>query len=93
MNKSHQCINNSFLYSAYGLGYVWDPVNAEANVGDTIRWKWASPPFVTTGARFAVWQVNAGEDRNYNGEGFKSPVPGSFSGKSFESNMRQQPKY
>ena len=67
--------------TAYGLGYGWDPLEAVARVGDIIRWKWASPPFITAGARFGVWQISPGGDQSYDGTGFISPIPGSFTGK------------
>ena len=68
------------LILAYGLGYAWNPDVAVAHVGDTVRWKWASPPFITSGAQFAVWETIGNGTSNYNGMGFRSSRSGSYTG-------------
>lgn len=70
----------SILYVDYGLGYAWDPQVLTIQVGDIVRWTWVSPPFITTGARYAVWQTDGLGGTAYYPQGFSSPVPGSFDG-------------
>lgn len=35
-----------FLLSAWGIGYQWNPLVAQANVGDIVEWTWTTPSWI-----------------------------------------------
>lgn len=57
------------LFSAYGVGYEWNPQVLKIRAGDTVNWEWAVPTYVV-GIKYTVQQTADSDSVTYDGTGF-----------------------
>uniref|UniRef100_A0A8C4N397 Polycystic kidney and hepatic disease 1 (autosomal recessive)-like 1 n=1 Tax=Eptatretus burgeri TaxID=7764 RepID=A0A8C4N397_EPTBU len=72
-------VTNWGSHPGFGEGYAWSPAHLSLFVGDTVTWKWRSPPF-NSALRFRIYSVTHASSLSYNGGHLYSSDSGTPTG-------------